>query len=99
MEREPILLQTKRFNFLPHRFLHRGVERRVRRIDRSWDVGLRWRQRPGRYFRVYCQDGTVCDLFHDVGLNTWYVARRSSVFERVLHYVVAGKGKPRWNFT
>lgn len=99
MVREPILLQTKRFNFLPYRFLHRGVERRVRRVDQTWDVGVSWRQRPGRYFRVRCQDGTAWDLFHDVGLNAWYVARRNSLLERLVERVVIGKRKLRWTFT
>ncbi|HEY0601821.1 MAG TPA: hypothetical protein VGD58_02865 [Herpetosiphonaceae bacterium] len=99
MRQEPILVQEKRFNLLPYRFLHRGVVRRVQRVERSWDVGARWGRHPGHYFRVRCQDGATCDLFHDVILNMWYIKQTGSVLERAFRNRVLGKGTLKWIFT
>ena len=99
MRRELILVQEKRFNLLPHRFLHRGIVRRVQRVERGWDVGARWGQHPGHYFRVRCQDGAVCDLFHDVVLNAWYIKQTESILKRVLNGRAPGKGTLKWIFT
>jgi hypothetical protein len=75
MQRDPILLREKRFNFLPHRFLHRGIERRVRSVERVWSVDRGRRRAAGHYFRVHCQDDAVLHLFHDVALNAWFAER------------------------
>ncbi|HEX6291792.1 MAG TPA: hypothetical protein VFZ66_21580 [Herpetosiphonaceae bacterium] len=99
MRQEPILLQAKRFNWLPHRFLHRGVVRQVLRVERAWGVGASWGKHPGHYFRVRCQDGAVCDLFHDVILNTWYLRQTGSVVERLRRSRALEKGTLRWTFT
>ena len=99
MRREPILLQEKRFNFLPHRFLHRGVERQVRRVEGTWDVAARWRRPAGRYFRVRCQDDARYDLFHDVALNAWYLQPTRSTGLEMVRSTALGRGKLKWNFT
>lgn len=99
MRQEPILLQAKRYTYFPLRFVHRGVERRVWRVERSWDVGAGWRQRPGHVFRVHCQDGTTCDLFHDVTLNAWFVRSAGMVWLNKVRSKTLGKGTLRWTFT
>jgi hypothetical protein len=99
MRQEPVLMQEKRFNLLPHRFLQRGIVRQVQRVEHAWDVGSRWGRHPGHYFRVRCQDGAVCELFHDVILNAWYVKHTSSRLDRVFRLRVAGKGTLKWTFT
>jgi hypothetical protein len=99
MRHEPVLMQEKRFNLLPHRFLQRGIVRQVQRVEQAWDVGARWGRHPGHYFRVRCQDGAVCDLFHDVILDAWYVKHTSSMLDRVFQFKVAGKGTLKWTFT
>lgn len=99
MRREPILLQATRFNILPHRFLHRGVEQRVQKVEHTWDVGKGWRQQPGHYFRVRCQDGASYDLFHDVTLNAWFVDRGRWFLRRGLRSTATRKAALRWNFT
>jgi hypothetical protein len=91
-------MRQKRFDFLPYRFLHRGIEQRVRRVERTWDVGAGWRQRPGHYFRVRCNDDRHYDLFHDVGLNAWFVKRPGLAWGS-LRSTAAAKGKLRWTFT
>jgi hypothetical protein len=90
MGREPILLREKRFNYLPYRFLHRGIERKVRAVEKSWDVARR-RTGAGHYFRVRCDDDTRFDLFHDVELNAWFVDRRGW-----LQRWTWGKERLRW---
>lgn len=94
---EPILIQSKRFNFLPQRFLHRGVEQRVWRVERTWDVSARRGQRAGHYFRVRCQDDALYDLFHDVTLNAWYIKRPRQLFWPVRHSITLGRGKLKWS--
>lgn len=89
-------MQAKRFNILPHRFLHRGISRRVRRVERSWDVSARPWRRPGHYFRVRCHDDTRYDLFHDVALNTWYVKRPRSFAASAAQVKMLGRGRLTW---
>jgi hypothetical protein len=98
MQRDPILLRETRFNYLPARFIDRGMERRVKRVERRWDVRSGWRQPAGRYFRVRCSDGSVCDLFHDVALNAWYI-KRGLPWLGLVASVVFGKAKLRWELT
>ena len=99
MRQEPILIREKRFNLLPYRFLHRGMEQRVRRVERAWDVGARCRQRAGHYFRVRCQDDQLYDLFHDVELNAWFVKAPRFSLGHILRSTASAKGKLRWTFT
>ncbi|MDP9309974.1 MAG: hypothetical protein M3R24_03585 [Chloroflexota bacterium] len=99
MRQEPILIREKRFNLLPYRFLHRGMEQRVRRVEQAWDVGVGWRQRAGHYFRVRCQDDQLYDLFHDVELNAWFVRYPRLFFGQGLRTAASAKGKLRWTFT
>jgi hypothetical protein len=99
MRQELVLLREKRYNYFPQRFLHRGVDRRVRRVERVWDVGIGWWRRPGHVFRVQCQDGARCDLFHDVALNAWYVRPLDTSRIDLVWRKVIGKGKLRWTFT
>ena len=99
MRQEPILIREKRFNLLPYRYLHRGMEQRVRRVEHAWDVGASWGQRAGRYFRVRCQDNQLYDLFHDVELNAWFVKPPRLSVSRSLRSTASAKGKQRWTFT
>ncbi len=96
MRQEPILVREQRFNFLPYRFLHRGTERRVRQVERAWDVGAGWGRRAGHYFRVRCHDDQTYDVFHDVQLNAWFVKRPRWFLGRGIQS--AAKGKWRWTF-
>lgn len=98
MRHEPIQLREKRFNWLPYRFMHRGADQRVRRVERSWDVGARGDRGAGHYFRVVCLDGNTYDLFHDVALNAWFVHRPVVLWSKRSSHAF-GKGKLRWNFT
>ena len=75
MRLEPIALREKRFNYLPFRFLYRGEERRVRRVEKSWGEAAGWRTPERHYFRVRCQDDEIFHLVHDVRLDAWYLER------------------------
>ena len=99
MRQDPVIIRAKRFNVLPYRFLHRGVEQRVRRIERAWDVAGNWRRRPGHFYRVRCHDDQRYDLFHDVELNAWFVARPRWGWGSGLRSTASAKGKLRWTFT
>lgn len=99
MRQEPILMRERRYNYMPLRFLHRGVERRVRRVQRVRGISARWWRRPGHLFRVECQDGAVCELFHDVTLNAWFIRSTRSFIMGVVRSRTFGKGKLRWTFT
>lgn len=96
MRHEPILLREKRYNVLPARFLHRGEERRVWRIERAWEVRARRRQPAGHCFRVRCHDGRRYDLFHDVALNAWFVRRGVALWGEIIRNTASAKGKLRW---
>lgn len=95
MRDEPIVLREKRFNFLPYRFLHRGIERRVQRIEACHDIAAGLVRGEGRVFRVLCQDQTRVDLFHDVTLNAWYLRSVRSGFSRRRTAGSAGRNM-RW---
>ena len=73
MRAEPIALFEKRYNYQPLRFMYRGEERRVRRVEKSWGESATWRRPPRRYFRVRCQDDQVFHIIHDVQLDAWYL--------------------------
>jgi len=75
MRQEPIFLREKRFNFLPRRFLYRGEEGMVRRIEKIWGEEATWGKTPRRLFRVRCQDDQIFHLIHDVRLDAWYLER------------------------
>jgi hypothetical protein len=75
MRVEPIALQEKRYNYLPQRFMYRGEERLVRRVERSWGEAASWRKPARQFFRVRCQDDQVFNLIHDLQLNVWYLER------------------------
>ena len=75
MRHEPIALYEKRYNYLPHRFMYRGEERRVRQVEKSWGEAATWRKPPRRFFRVRCHDNQVFNLIHDVQLDAWYLER------------------------
>lgn len=95
---EPILLRAKRHNFFPHRFVHRGVEQRVRRVEQTWEIGAR-RGRAGRVYRVICQNNSVYDVFHDVTLNAWFVRHAGLGWRNLVSGKTVSKGKLRWTFT
>ena len=75
MRVEPILVREKRFNFLPQRFLYRGTERQVWRVERTWDASATWNRNARHYFDVRCTDDRRFRLVHDVALNAWYAER------------------------
>lgn len=73
MRQEPIALCEKRFNYLPQRFMYRGEERLIRRVEKSWGEAATWRKPARRFFRVRCQDDQIFNLIHDVQLDVWYL--------------------------
>lgn len=73
MRCEPIMVQEKRWNYQPRRFLFRGYEQRVQRVLHSWDVAARWRRNARRYFEVWCVNGQRMRVIHDLQLNAWFV--------------------------
>ena len=73
MQHEPIALCEKRYNFLPQRFMYRGEERKVRRVEKVWAERATWRKPPRQIYRVLCQDNQMFDLVHDVRLDAWYL--------------------------
>ena len=73
MQHEPIALCEKRYNFLPQRFMYRGEERKVRRVEKVWAERATWRKPPRQIYRVRCQDDQTFDLVHDVRLDAWYL--------------------------
>ncbi len=75
MRVEPIMLREKRFNFLPQRFLYRGTEQQVRRIQRTWDAAATWKRNARHYFEVRCTDDRCFRLVHDIALNAWFAER------------------------
>ncbi len=75
MRHEPIALREMRFNFLPSRFMYRGRDRLVRRIEKIWGEDATWRKPPRRFFRVRCQDDQIFHLIHDLRLDAWYLER------------------------
>ena len=75
MQHEPIALCEKRYNFLPQRFMYRGEERKVRRVEKVWAEPATWRKPPRQIYRVRCQDDQMFDLVHDVRLDAWYLER------------------------
>lgn len=99
MRLEPILLRAKRYNFFPHRFVHRGVEQRVRRVEQIWEIGPGWRRRTGRVYRVTCQDNGRYDVFHDVAINAWFIRHSGVGLLGMMFGKAVDKGKLRWTFT
>ena len=76
MQQEPIALCEKRYNFLPQRFMYRGEERKVRRVEKVWAERATWRKPPRQIYRVRCQDDQMFDLVHDIRLDAWYLERK-----------------------
>lgn len=65
----------KRHNYLPERFIWRGMAHTIARIEQIWSANGR-RSTPSRhYFRVRCGDNRVYKIFQDIRLNAWYVER------------------------
>lgn len=73
MRAEPIAISEIRFNYLPARFMYRGEERRVRKVEKSWGKAATWLNPPRRFFRVRCQDDQIFNLIHDIQLDAWYL--------------------------
>lgn len=70
---EPIRLLARRHNYFPKRFMWRGRQYDVYAVERAW---TKMRRRGGRhFFRVRCLEGTF-DIYQDVTLNAWYLARQ-----------------------
>lgn len=72
---EPISLLSRRHNYFPQRFLWRGEQYNVCAVERAWTEIKRGGKVTRHFFRVRCAEGKF-DLYQDVGLNAWYMARR-----------------------
>lgn len=72
---EPINLLARRHNYFPRRFLWRGKQYDVHAVERAWTEMRRGGKDARHFFRVKCAEGRF-DLFQDVDLNAWYLARR-----------------------
>lgn len=74
---EPIKLLSRRHNYFPKRFVWRGKKYDIYAVERAWTKSKRSGKASRHYFRVRCADGTF-ELYQDLALNTWYMARRVS---------------------
>lgn len=74
---EPVLMERKRYAFLPSTFLWRGRRFDVRHVERCWTQaqGSGDGRIERRYFRVRCDHGTL-DLYHDLLADAWCVRAR-----------------------
>lgn len=72
---EPIRLLSRRHNYFPQRFLWRGEQYDIYAVVRAWTEIKRGGTLIRHFFRVKCLEGTF-DLYQDVTLNAWYMARR-----------------------
>lgn len=69
--KEPIQVLSRRHNYFPKRFVWRGQQYDIYRVERAWTD---MKGRGGRnFFRVRCPEG-VFDIFQDAALNAWYLA-------------------------
>jgi hypothetical protein len=67
----------------PQRFTWREVEYHVAEILNTWRLSTRWWESaaysPGasdrHYYRLRCQDGMICDVYHDVARQVWILDR------------------------
>jgi hypothetical protein len=70
----------------PQRFIWREVEYHVAEILNPWRLSTRWWESaayssssPGasdrHYYRVRCQDGMICEVYHDVAQQVWMLDR------------------------
>ena len=73
--REPIRLLARRHNYFPKRFLWRGQKYDIHAVERAWTESKRGGKVTRYFFRVRCAEGTF-DLYQDLKLNAWYMARR-----------------------
>ncbi len=72
---EPIRLLSRRHNYFPQRFLWRGEQYDIYAVVRAWTEIKRGGTLIRHFFRVKCLEGTF-ELYQDVTLNAWYMARR-----------------------
>lgn len=72
---EPIRLLSRRHNYFPQRFLWRGEQYDIYAVVRAWTEIKRGGTLIRHFFRVQCLEGTF-ELYQDVTLNAWYMARR-----------------------
>jgi hypothetical protein len=73
---DAIKIKEKRFGYFPQRFLWRGRDYLVHRVESCWTV-----KRGGLFgrverlcFRVHCREG-VFDVYQDVRGNTWHIQK------------------------
>lgn len=54
-----------------------GTREKVTAIYNDWKVGDQWwgEEVERRYFRVKTSKGLVCDIYHDIGTNNWYLSK------------------------
>ncbi len=74
---EPIQLLARRHNYFPRRFLWRGQRYDVHAVEEAWTETGWGRRKARHFFRVRCAEGKF-DLYQDVNLNAWYLARKVS---------------------
>ncbi len=72
---EPIKLLASRHNYFPQRFMWRGQRYDIHNVERAWTISKRGGKVTRHFFRVRCSEGTF-ELYQDLALNTWYLARR-----------------------
>jgi hypothetical protein len=71
---EPIELLARRHNYFPRRFMWRGHRYDVHAVEEAWTETHRGGRDARHFFRVRCAEGKF-DLFQDINLNAWYLAR------------------------
>jgi hypothetical protein len=72
---EPIALLARRHNYFPRRFMWRGERYDVHAVEEAWTEVKRGGKVARHFFRVKTAEGTF-DLYQDIHLNAWYMARR-----------------------
>lgn len=72
-KQEPIRLLERRHNYFPKQFMWRGHHYDVRSVEEAW---TEMKQRGAwHFFRVHCQEG-IFDIYQDLSLNAWYLAKQ-----------------------
>ena len=71
--KEPIRLLSRRHNYFPKRFMWRGHKYNIHSVEEAWTEMKR--KGAWHFFRVRCREGTF-DIYQDLSLNAWYLARQ-----------------------
>jgi hypothetical protein len=72
---ETIRMEATSFGYFPRVFVWQGQRYDVHRVEECWTRSSgRGRDTEQHCFRVCCLEGTF-ELHHDLGRDTWHVAR------------------------